>query len=76
VARLIRIVDAATVPKAGKKSKENNGLWRIHAVFNLPAERFTGFELIDERGGETSDRAEVVPGASSPSLLGCQPQHS
>lgn len=60
--RLIRIVDATTVPKAGRKAKENNGVWRIHAALNLPAERFTGFELTDERAGETIDREEVVAG--------------
>ena len=60
--RLIRIVDATTVPKAGADAASNNKLWRIHGAFDLPAERFGFFELTDERGGETLDRVPVVKG--------------
>lgn len=60
--RLIRIVDATAVAKAGRQERENGGVWRVHAVFDLPAERFSAFELTDELGGERFDRAAVVPG--------------
>lgn len=60
--RLIRLIDATTVPKAGRLAKTRNGLWRIHSAFDLPGERFGFFELTDERGGETLDRIPVVPG--------------
>jgi IS4 transposase len=48
--------------KAGREEREQGGVWRVHAVFDLPAERFSAFELTDEREGERIDRAEVVPG--------------
>jgi len=60
--RLIRIIDATTVPKAGAADKRNNKLWRIHSAFDLPHERFGHFELTDEREGETFDRIPVVEG--------------
>ena len=64
--RLIRLVDGTTVPKAGKAGKrgkgEANGLWRIHAAYDLPSERFGAFELTEETGGEQLDRIAVVPG--------------
>lgn len=60
--RLIRLVDATVVTKAGRKDREAGGVWRVHAVFDLPAERFSVFELTDEREGERFDRAAVVPG--------------
>lgn len=60
--RLIRIIDGTTVPKAGTAAKKNNGLWRIHAAFELPSERFSGFELTDEKGGERLDRIPAVKG--------------
>jgi DDE family transposase len=56
--RLIRIVDATTVPKKGRGAK--NGLWRIHGAFDLPQERFGHFELTDQQGGERLDRIPVV----------------
>jgi hypothetical protein len=59
--RLIRIVDGTTVPKAGS-ARAKNGVWRIHAAFDLPSERFGHFELTDERGGERLDRIAVVKG--------------
>lgn len=60
--RLIRIVDATCVPKAGQRAKQYSEVWRIHSAFDLPHERFGYFELTDEREGETIDRIPVVPG--------------
>lgn len=60
--RLIRILDATTVVKAGRAAKRRNGLWRIHCAFDLPCERFGHFELTDEHGGERLDRIPVVKG--------------
>jgi hypothetical protein len=60
--RLIRIVDATTVPKAGPSARKENRLWRIHSAFDLPRERFGHFELTDQQGGETLDRIPVVKG--------------
>lgn len=60
--RLIRLIDATTVPQAGTLAKKNNWLWRIHSAFALPRERFDYFELTDEQGGEQLDRIPVVPG--------------
>ena len=60
--RLIRIIDATTVAKAGRLAKTSNKLWRIHSAFDLPGERFGFFELTDQQGGETLDRIPVVDG--------------
>jgi IS4 transposase len=60
--RLIRLVDATTVRKAGKPARESGRLWRVHAVFDLPAERFSAFELTDEKGAERINRMAVIPG--------------
>ena len=60
--RLIRIIDATTVPKAEKKIRKGDKLWRIHSAFDLPGERFGHFELTDEKGGERIDRIPVVRG--------------
>lgn len=60
--RLIRLIDATTVPKAGAGAKTKNELWRIHSAFDLPSERFGFFELTDEKGGERLDRIPVVQG--------------
>ena len=60
--RLIRLVDATTVAKSGPQAKTHNRLWRIHAAFDLPVERFGCFELTDEHGGEQLDRIAVVKG--------------
>jgi hypothetical protein len=60
--RLIRIIDATTVPKAGTLAKTKNRLWRVHGAFDLPGERFGFFELTDEKGGETLDRIPIVEG--------------
>jgi hypothetical protein len=58
--RLIRIIDATTVPKKGPKARKKNELWRIHSAFDLPDERFGHFELTDQQAGETLDRIPVV----------------
>lgn len=60
--RLIRIIDATTVPKAGLAARQKNGLWRVHSAFELPAERFGFFELTDQQEGERFDRIPVVKG--------------
>jgi hypothetical protein len=60
--RLIRIIDGTTVQKPGPQARQSNELWRIHAAFDLPAERFGHFELTDEHGGEQVDRIPVVKG--------------
>jgi hypothetical protein len=60
--RMIRIIDATTVPKAGVAAKRRNKLWRIHSAFDLPYERFGHFELTDQREGETFDRIPVISG--------------
>src|SRR3954451_5120345 len=60
--RVIRIIDATIVPKAGAASARLNRVWRVHASFSLPAERFDFFDLTDQHGGETIDRIPVVAG--------------
>ena len=60
--RRIRLLDGTTVPKAGKDSRKNNGLWRLHCAFDLPGERFSFIELTDEKGGERLDRTPFVKG--------------
>src|SRR5260370_12965030 len=60
--RLIRIIDATRVPKAGPAARKNSELWRIHSAFDLPHERFGHFELTDQQAGETLDRIPVVKG--------------
>lgn len=60
--RLIRIIDATTVPKKGPSARKQNELWRIHSAFDLPRERFGHFELTDQRAGEALDRIPVVAG--------------
>jgi hypothetical protein len=60
--RPVRLVDATSVAKAGRDTRESGGRWRIHSVFDLASERFTTFELTDESEAEVIDRAEVVPG--------------
>jgi hypothetical protein len=59
--RLIRIIDATTVPKKGLHDKKN-GVWRIHSAFDLPHERFGHFELTDQQEGERLDRVPPVAG--------------
>jgi hypothetical protein len=60
--RLIRLIDATCVPKAGASSKRGNGVWRIHSAFDLPSERFSAFELTEETESERLDRIAVVKG--------------
>lgn len=60
--RPVRLVDGTTVAKKGLKDKDNGGLWRVQAVFDLPTERFSAFDLTDETVAEQFDRAAVVPG--------------
>lgn len=60
--RLIRVLDATSVAKAGAQAKRDNSLWRIHSAFELPSERFDFLELTDEHGGERIDRVPVVAG--------------
>lgn len=60
--RLIRLVDGTSVVRAGAAAKKSNELWRIHSVFDLPAERFSFFELTDEKIGERLNMAPVVHG--------------
>jgi hypothetical protein len=60
--RMIRIVDATTVPKAGPAARKQSQLWRIHSAFDLPHERFGHFELTDQEAGETLDRIPVAKG--------------
>jgi hypothetical protein len=60
--RLIRIIDASSVPKAGRDARQHNGIWRIHSAFDLPAERFGQFVLTDEHEAEQIDRIAVTKG--------------
>jgi hypothetical protein len=60
--RPIRLVDATAVPQAGFAAGRQNGLWRIHSAFDLPAERFGCFALTDQHGGEQLDRLPVEKG--------------
>ena len=64
--RLIRLIDATVVCKAGKSARENGRVWRIHAGFDLPhdgqPERFSAFELTDEKEAERIERLAVIPG--------------
>jgi DDE family transposase len=60
--RLIRIIDATTVPKKGRDARKKNEVWRIHSAFDLPHERFGHFELTDQQEGETLDRIPTVAG--------------
>ena len=60
--RRVRLIDATAVAKAGRDDREYGGVWRVHSVFDLMKERFTDFELTDEKGGEVIDRADVIAG--------------
>jgi hypothetical protein len=60
--RLIRLIDATTVPQAGRAARTHNRVWRIHSAFDLPRERFGHFELTDQTQGERLDRIPVVAG--------------
>ena len=75
--RLIRIIDASSVPKAGRSAKRKNGLWRIHSAFDLPSERFGHFVLTDEHEGALRQAQEA---GSHPGRAGrdphCRPRPS
>src|SRR5262245_2414283 len=60
--RLIRIIDATTVPKAGPTARKTSALWRIHSAFDLPREHFGYFALTDQQEGERLDRIAAVAG--------------
>jgi hypothetical protein len=60
--RRIRLFDATTVVKAGTSERENGGVWRIHAAYDLPEERLSAFVVTDEKGAEAINRIAVVPG--------------
>jgi Transposase DDE domain len=64
--RLIRLIDATVVCKAGREAKTAGRVWRIHAAFDLPhagrPECFSAFELTDEKEAERIDRLAVIPG--------------
>jgi hypothetical protein len=60
--RLIRILDATCVAKAGVHDKKNNGLWRAHCAFDLEREQFDFVEVTDQSEAELIDRVPVVRG--------------
>lgn len=60
--RVIRLIDATTVPQKEAAARRKNHLWRIHSAFDLPAERFGCFELTTHQEGERLDRIPVVAG--------------
>jgi hypothetical protein len=60
--RLVCLIDATAVPKAGAVARRGSGVWRVHRAFDLPAERFAGFAVSEEKGGERPDRIAVEPG--------------
>src|SRR5713101_4097289 len=62
IGRLIRILDATTVAKAGVHEKKNNGLWRVHCSFDLEREQFDFVEVTDQSEAELIDRVPVVRG--------------
>ena len=68
--RFIRILDGSAVAQAGADASANNKLWRIHAAFDLPSERFGFFELTDQHEAERLDRVPVVKGEIA-SPIGC-----
>jgi hypothetical protein len=60
--RLIRVIDATTVPQAGRNARGGQALWRLHGVLEVSTEHFGFVQLTDGRGGERFDRAPVVAG--------------
>ena len=60
--RLIRCMDATTLTHGSLAARTAGQLWRLHCVYDPQRERFSAFELTDERGGETLDRIAVIPG--------------
>jgi hypothetical protein len=63
----IRIVDATTVGRAGKKGTDH----RIHLGMNLATNRMDTFELTDAKGGESLERFAVRPGEITICDAGC-----
>jgi hypothetical protein len=63
--RLIRVVDATTVPKTARAERCRNGVWRIHSAFDLPAEHFGHFELTDEKGASNWTASPWLPAKSA-----------
>ena len=60
--RLIRIIDATTVPRPGSAAKTRQQAVAYPWRFRSASERFGHFELTDEKGGETLDRIPAVKG--------------
>lgn len=60
--RLVRILDATSVAKAGSQERKNNGVWRCHCALDLARERFDFVELTDEKEAEEIDRVPVIAG--------------
>ena len=56
--------------KGRKRSQEQNGLWRLHRAFHLPAERFSFIESDDEKGGERLDRVSFAKAKSPSPIVG------
>jgi hypothetical protein len=55
--RRLRVADGSIVTRPGSKGPD----WRLHAVYDPAAGRFTGLELTDGRGAEGFGRAEFAP---------------
>jgi hypothetical protein len=60
--RPVRLLDGTLVPKASVKARKSGEFWRIHAVYDLPSERFSHFELTDEKEAEHLERGAVIDG--------------
>jgi hypothetical protein len=56
--RRLRIVDGSVITRPGSTGAD----WRLHAVYEPAAGRFTGLELTDGRGAERCGRAEIGAG--------------
>ena len=75
--RPIRIVDATVLAEADKVARDAGGVWRVHAVLDLNDERFSVFELTDEKEGERLDAPPLflVKSASATAPI-CSPTGS
>ena len=60
--RPVRLLDGTVAPKASIKARGTGQSWRVHAVFDLPSERFGFFEMTDEKGAEHLERGPVIAG--------------
>jgi hypothetical protein len=56
--RRLRIADGSVVTRPGSRGPD----WRLHAVYEPAAGRFSALELTDGRGAEGFGRAEFAPG--------------